>query len=256
MNEIIRYATRPSYTRFNPTTNGEIHLGHTYMILVNEAEAHANNGKFTVRFDDNQDAYLYGVSWTGKRMTPNDIDDVKKNMRETIEWLGIKVDGWSSQRENETRVDEFLSFINKGALRVRKVYTSQTNPELHWDSFDTPYPYVPWFTAEKVLYDYLDGVNCLIRGEDLLSEWSLYMYFCDLWGIPAPRQVFLRRLRLGDGSELLDISKTRGTGTISQFRALGWSAKDLIAKLAEACLIEPDKPWLISNCKVNPIWKW
>ena len=256
MNEKL-YPTRPAYTRFNPTTNGALHVGHLYMIYVNEAEAHANNGKFVVRFDDNQAAYDYGVSWTGARMGPEDIRRVKEQMIEDLLWLNVMVDGWSSQREREKRVDEFLVFLNGGeGLRVRKSYTSQTNPEVHWTGFDTAYPYVPWLTAEKVLFDYLDGCNLLIRGEDLLGEWALYHYFTDLWGLPAPRQVFLKRLKLEGGTELLDISKTRGAGTIRSFREMGWSPEKLKMMLAEACLIDPNAPWLISNCKVDPVWKY
>lgn len=251
------YSTRPSYTRFCPTANGDLHVGHLYMIYVNEAEAHANGGKFTVRFDDNQEVYDYGVSWTGRRMTLDEIDETKTSMIDDILWAGVQVDGWSSQRDREERVNEFLLHVNKGPLPVRKVYTSQTNPECHWTGFDTPYPYVPWLTAEKVLYDYLDGCNLIIRGEDLLDEWSLYTYFADVWGLPVPRQAFLKRLVLEGGEELLDISKTRGVGTIHQYRVgHGWSPEKLKMMLAEACLIDPNGPWLISNCKVQPIWKY
>ena len=250
------YPTRPSYTRFCPTTNGALHIGHLYMILVNEAEAHANKGKFTIRFDDNQEVYDFGVSWTGARMTPEEIDECKNAMMKDIFWLNIQVDGWSSQRDQEKRVGEFLRHLNKGDLSVRKCYTSQTNPEIHWTGFDTAYPYVPWLTAEKVLYDYLDGCNLIIRGEDLLDEWALYIYFADLWGLPIPRQVFLKRLKLEGGEELLDISKTRGVGTIKEYRDKGWTPEKLLMMLAESCLIDPNKPWLISNCKVDPLWKW
>jgi hypothetical protein len=41
-------------TRFNPTLNGYLHLGHVMMCLVNRAEATEHGGKFLVRFDDDQ----------------------------------------------------------------------------------------------------------------------------------------------------------------------------------------------------------
>lgn len=249
--------TRPSYTRFNPTTNGELHVGHLYMIYVNEAEAHENGGKFCVRFDDNQEVYDYGVSWTGERMTPEQIDDTKNRMVEDILWSGVQVDGWSSQRENQRRVREFLRHLNGGEdLKVRKCYTSQINPEIHWLDWEAGYPYVPHLTAEKVLYDYLDGCNLIIRGEDLLDEWALYYYFADLWGLPPSRQVFLKRLELESGEQMLDISKRKGGWKIRGYREQGWSPDKLRMMLAETCLIDPEKPWLVSNCRIQPIWKF
>lgn len=248
---------RPSFTRFNPTTNGNLHIGHLYMMLVNEAEAHATGGNFTFRYDDNQAPYLYGVSWTGARLTREEIDNIKVGMLEDVAWCGLNVDNWSSQEHREQRIQTFMRFLNEGKdLPVKRVYTSQTNPEVHWMSFDSAYPYVPYLTAEKVLNDYLDGCNLIIRGEDLLDEWALYHYFADSWGLPIPRQAFLKRLVMGDtNKELFDIRKAKGGYSIASFREKGWTADYLKLKLAEACLIDPNKAWLIENCKTDPVWK-
>jgi glutamyl/glutaminyl-tRNA synthetase len=245
---------RPNYTRFNPTTNGPLHIGHLYMILVNEAEAHATEGgKFIIRFDDTQEAYLYGVSWDGHRLTANEIIDVKNHMAADLDWLGIKVDEWQSQITMEVRMRELLDHLTGGVFPpVRQCYTSQMNPEMHWCNFDVGYPYFPQLTAEKVLYDFLSGSNLLIRGDDLLDEWSLYNYFCDIWGMPMPRQVFLKRLQAHDGAEFLDVSKTRGGNTIRSFKEAGWRPEQLIESLAYACLIDPEGPWLIDNLKQEP----
>jgi glutamyl/glutaminyl-tRNA synthetase len=247
---------RPCFTRFNPTANGALHVGHLYMMLVNEAEAHENGGKFTFRFDDNQLAYLYGVSWTGARMTHETVRDIKSRMIEDVLWCCLQVDSWTSQEEREQRVQTFMRFLNEGKdLPVKRVYTSQVNPEVRWLSFDSAYPYVPYLTAEKVLNDFLDGCNLIIRGEDLLDEWALYHYFADSWGLPIPRQAFLKRLVMGEtNKELFDIRKTKGGHSIASYRERGWTADYLKMKLAEACLIDPNKPWLIENCKTDPVW--
>jgi glutamyl/glutaminyl-tRNA synthetase len=253
----MNLSKRPSYTRFNPTVNGALHVGHLYMILVNEAEAHNNNGKFTVRFDDNQPAYRYGLSWTGEYLTEAQISDIKSAMIEDILWCDVPVDNWSSQEEREPRVQKFMRFLNEGKdLPVKRCYTSQVNPEVRWMSFDAAYPYVPYLTAEKVLNDFLDGCNLIIRGEDLLDEWALYHYFADSWGLPIPRQAFLKRLVMKSVTEdLFDIRKTKGGHSISSYREKGWSPERLKVMLAEACLIDPNKPWLIENCKTEPIWE-
>lgn len=251
---------RPSFTRFNPTVNGALHVGHLYMMLVNEAEAHENGGKFTVRFDDNQPAYRYGLSWTGAQLTVEQLYDIKNAMVEDIIWCGLRVDKWVSQEDREPRIQTFMRFLNEGKdLPVKRCYTSQVNPEVHWMSFDAAYPYVPYLTAEKVLNDFLDGCNLIIRGEDLLDEWALYHYFADSWGLPIPRQAFLKRLVMvnagKEGKDLFDIRKTKGGHSIQSYRERGWSPEDLKARLAEACLIDPEKPWLIENCKPEPTWE-
>ena len=247
---------RPSFTRFNPTVNGALHVGHLYMMLVNEAEAHETGGKFTVRFDDNQPAYRYGLSWTGAQLSTMELYDIKNAMVEDIIWCGLRVDNWTSQSEREVRVQEFMRYLNEGKdLPVKRVYTSQVNPEVHWMSFDAAYPYVPYLTAEKVLNDFLDGCNLIIRGEDLLDEWALYHYFADSWGLPIPRQAFLKRLVMTNvKNDLFDIRKTKGTHSISSYRDKGWTSEKLKDLLAEACLIDPSKPWLIDNCKPEPVW--
>jgi glutamyl/glutaminyl-tRNA synthetase len=256
MNESAYGFKRPNFTRFNPTVNGALHIGHLYMMLVNEAEAHESGGQFTVRFDDNQVVYRYGLPWTGEFLTAEEIYDLKNEMVEDIIWCRVKVDRWTSQEAREQRIERFMRFLNKGMeLPVKRCYTSQVNPEVRWMPFDGAYPYVPYLTAEKVLNDYLDGCNLIIRGEDLLDEWALYNYFADSWGLPIPRQVFLKRLRLvSEDNNPLDIRKKLGGKCINSYREQGWSPDELKAKLAEACLIDPTKPWLVENCKPEPAW--
>ena len=252
----MNFWKRPNNTRFNPTANGALHVGHLYMMMVNEAEAHESGGKFVFRYDDNQVVYRYGVSWTGARMTDEEIRNVKSGMIEDVIWCGLEVDSVSSQAGREQRVQSFMRFLNEGKdLPVKRVYTSQVNPEVHWLGFDSAYPYVPYLTAEKVINDFLDGCNFIIRGEDLLDEWSLYHYFADSWGLPTPRQAFLKRLVMTNaGKDVYDIRKTRGSHSIASYREKGWTPEKLKEMLAEACLIDPSKPWLIDNCKPEPVW--
>ena len=48
-------------TRFNPSISGALHIGHLYMALVNEMEAHRTGGKFIVRVDDTQDIWNHWI---------------------------------------------------------------------------------------------------------------------------------------------------------------------------------------------------
>ena len=53
-------------TRFNPTPNGALHLGHVYNILFNEQFAHNNGGKFYVRFEDGTSSQMV-QNWKDKQ---------------------------------------------------------------------------------------------------------------------------------------------------------------------------------------------
>jgi glutamyl/glutaminyl-tRNA synthetase len=252
----MKYITRwPINTRFNPTTNGNLHVAHLYMCLVNEAEAHSTGGKFWVRFDDNQPELNATDSMREENPNPGYTEQIKAKMKDDLEWFGLNVDRWASQEELEPRVKQFMNRLNGGPLTVRQQWCSHENPICQWTNYDTTYPYVPWFTAEKVICDYLENINVLIRGEDLLNEFSLYRYFTDLWTLYPVQQVFLARLVMATGEQLADVSKHHGNDSIQEYRQKGWTAEALREKLAEACLIDPKGPWLINNVKPRPVWK-
>jgi hypothetical protein len=128
------------------------------------------------------------------------------------------------------------------------------------------YPYVPELTVLKVIMDHRQGVGVLIRGDDLLTEYSLYRYFEDLlaFEVPIP-QIFLPRLKFQAGSELkssahaVEISKTIGNLSIQSLRAAGLQPFEVLAILAESCLLEPERGWDLANLKPQPVYaaaKW
>jgi hypothetical protein len=60
---------------------------------------------------------------------------------------------------------------------------------------------------------------------------------------------------MGDGAQLQsEISKTSGNFKIKGFRENGVSAEELLAKLRDACLVDPNGEWIISNLKPRPVW--
>ena len=235
-------------TRFNPTLNGTIHIGHLYMALVNEAEARASGGKFILRFEDNQHEWCYYNS-------QEQMDSYADTTIEDLDWAGIKVDKIEFQSVLEPQYKKYLRHLNGGDLRVRDTYVFDIQPDVTFTNA-TAYPYAPHLTAEKVILDFMDVITLLIRGEDLLTEYSLYCYFCDFWGIRKPKHVYLPRLRMPDGSEMqTEISKTTGNFKVSGYREAGVKPEKLLQKMREACLIDPKGEWLIKNIKRRPEWK-
>ena len=237
-------------TRFNPTTNGMLHIGHVYTALVNQQEAAVSGGKFFIRFDDDQ------VYWNDvKKM---DAKSISLKMMEDLSWLGVKANRLDSESSMIEEVDKLMRALcaSKYLPMLQKVYHSD-QPEMPGRGF-APYPYAPWFTARKVVMDFIEGVNLLIRGEDLVDEYSLYCYFCEAFGFPLPRQVFLPRLELGTG----DISKTLGNWSIDEMRFYGdkmhaslCTPENLLHKLSISCLRYPSKGWTIDNVKQRPVWR-
>jgi glutamyl/glutaminyl-tRNA synthetase len=238
-------------TRFEPTINGPLHVGHIYLVLVNEAEAHVRGGRFIVRFEDNQPEWVWRIprSETVQFMEGAKID---------LDWLGIQVDEYQSQAEMQPMFQkclEALSEFRGYKLISQDRLTFDQQPELTYTNI-VPYPYAPYLTRERVIFDFLASVNLLIRGEDLVSEFSLYAYFCEMFGIQRPRMVFVPRMKMIDGGELLPIavSKTTGKGKICDYRKAEMEPSELLERLRQACLIDPAGPWLLTNLKAEPRW--
>lgn len=223
-------------TRFNPTLNGFLHLGHLYMALVNRAEGN----RFIVRLDDTQRYWnwLYSTA---------ELYDFHSEMVCDLEYFGVQVDSWSSQAdlmpECERLIDEIgwpikdQPFVPVGVSEVQG-----------WKS--PVYPFTERLTAEKVIFDTLQGVNLVVRGIDLLSEDNLYRYFVDKLELSQPRMVYIPRLEFeGDV-----ISKTEGGYKLHDYRQLGYNPKtEVIELLAMDCLIDPYGAWKAENIKPRPI---
>jgi hypothetical protein len=225
------------------------------MAKVNETEAHLNGGKFFVRFDDDQQY------WNDLRKV--NAENIKKEVKKDLEWAGLEVDEYISEKEMIKSTDLLLKKFkyknfNSSAYTLTHIYLPET-PEgsslvcdkaLADKSF---YPFVPDLTARKVINDSLNDVRLLIRGMDLITEFSLYNYYCMLWDLIIPRQVFLPKVKmLEEDGQTSGISKTLGGFTIKSFRERGVPVKEIWHMLADSCLINPEGSWTTYNIKINP----
>jgi glutamyl/glutaminyl-tRNA synthetase len=235
-------------TRFNPTTNGELHIGHAYMALVNQAEARHGHGKFIVRFEDDNRDWLWRV--------PHEKQlEYARGMIDDLAWLGIEADEYQYQSQMEARMQESLLYLNGGPLKEEyRIQFEGLTPLIPYLDYAVA-AYNPHMTAERVIYDAMSQINYVIRGEDLITEYSLYYNLCDRWGIARPEHAYLARLVMQNGGELCpEISKTSGRFKIKDFRNLQIQPEDVLARLRIACLVDPQSDWLISNLKKRPVW--
>jgi len=228
-------------TRFSPTSNGNLHLGHVYSLLVNERLAHSNNGTFVVRFDDDSPPAMALPEKQRNRIVTSQWEDIK--------WLDLLVDEWQWQSKLHKDVLANLELI--GHEYMKDTEEDYHILPVHVRMLGTgwlPYPYVPQQTAERVMMDHMIGTTHIIRGEEFFSEFSLYSYFCEKFNFKIPKFIFLPRLMGKNG----DISKTNGGYSLAEFRGEGYSANDVKDLIAKAVLYYPTNGWELYNLRSNP----
>jgi len=233
----------PVNTRFNPTANGRLHLGHLYLILLNRQAAEENGGKFICRFDDVQN---YWVDRLGREQLNRNCELIMEDM----EWMKIRtIYSWQS-RESEKN-EKLIHSLGELSRSIPVIGSDHRLANIV--NQDRPYPYVPYLTAIKVAQDYWEEINPLIRGDDLTTEFSLYCYFCETLGFPIPQMYYVPKLLQISGEDLSDMSKTTGDHKIDDYRKAGYQPSDLIEILSRSCLEMPQLGWNIRNIKKHPI---
>ena len=96
--------------------------------------------------------------------------------------------------------------------------------------------------------DNLLNITHVIRGDDFLTEYSLYHYFCQLFELPIPKFIFLPRLSSIKG----DISKSNGGYTVASFRQEGYTSEEIKRLVKDACVHNSNLTWDLYNIKRNP----
>ena len=239
-------------TRFNPTANGNLHIGHLYLILLNYHAAKRNNGKFIVRFDDDQALWI-------QRLGREKIDQFCEEIKEDLSWMGIEPDLYSYESKEKEENEKYLKQIKMldDTIPTFDSY-KESLKKIQIKNTDRPYPYVPHLTAIKVVQDRREDCGILIRGEDLVSEFSLYCYFCKLLGFPIPDFFYVPKLmqsKKGGGSllDLSDVSKTAGSLSLRELKQKGYSPRQIIELLEDVCFIDKEKGWSYENIKQDPV---
>ncbi|UAB78296.1 tRNA glutamyl-Q(34) synthetase GluQRS [Erythrobacter sp. SCSIO 43205] len=83
-------SNRPCITRFAPSPNGSLHLGHAYSAIVAHDLAKASGGRFLVRIEDID----------GARSRPELADEFRRD----LEWLGLE---WEEVPAQSTRLASY-----------------------------------------------------------------------------------------------------------------------------------------------------
>lgn len=229
-------------TRISPTPNGELHIGHYLTALVNEYEAHSSGGQFILSFDDNQEIW-------NLRQTSSETSRIERETVRTLTKLGLEFDKITSDLSLLPEINRYKEALGASALLPMRPQVMVSHP-LDWANHNVVmYPYLPYLTMEKVIVDFINGINLLIRGEDLMNEYCLYNYFCDYLRLPIPDHIYISRLKLHNG---LEISKTGNFPSLQKMLNKGWTTYGIKDLLRESALINPNGKFEAKNIKADP----
>lgn len=237
-------------TRFNPTANGPIHVGHVYMALLNEFMAHNSGGKFILRIDDNQRMEQQRIGGA------KEMQRYAKGQHRDLAWMGMQIDKIVYQSEMEEKVKGALA-RSHFRMVVDHVMSCETFPIIQLAGPTiSPIQLSTWIVAEKVILDRWENVDAMVRGPEMLQEHALYMYFCALLGYRFPKCYYLPRLlTMGDKNGSMsfeNVSKTIGNWRVEDLRDAGVTPGQIRKLLRASCLIDPAGYWCLENVKDSP----
>ncbi len=221
-------------TRFSPSLNGSLHLGHMAMAWINRTYAHMHGGEFILRFDD-----------VAPRVAGEDVTQMSQWASEAEEFLrlaGLAPDR-ISYLSNFAEPDESFLELAGG----RNLWYRASDLEGHFNLACCP-PLV----QVRVRADIAECIGIVIRGEELLAELQLYEYFNSLLGGETRELVFLPRLRVRHGDEVSTISKTVGNLQLRDLFEID-SPENWLERVRCAVLLNQTKPLAWHNLNPDPI---
>ncbi|UCD15257.1 MAG: glutamate--tRNA ligase [Candidatus Omnitrophota bacterium] len=216
--------------RFAPSPTGYLHIGGARTCLFNWLYVRRLGGKFVLRIED------------------TDIERSKKEfldeILESIKWLGLDWDEihYQSQRFQlyhdyaQKLIDEGKAYKKEGAVffkyqfseikiddlvRGKIVFTELPKPEEVIIKSDNS----PTYNFSCVVDDYLMGINCVIRGEDHISNTPKQILMYKALGFKIPQFAHLPLILSAAGGRL---SKRFGATSIREYRDDGYLAEALL----------------------------
>lgn len=226
-------------TRFYPTLNGECHLGHLLIALLNYHQAKNAGGVFIVRSE-------LRVSYLNQNVTMGQMDMWYDSFKKAFDRVGIEAEYMPLLHDGQW-VDEKLK--EHEALH-RNDTKNDLYPEGPAISAVPVHPYSPTWCLERVLLDNRYAVGRVIRGMDLISENSLYIHFCKILGLPVPKMCYSPMVSLKEGDKTAIISKTNGNGKVS---GLVDKSKFQLLDLMQQCLVDVSKGFTLQNVKSSAV---
>ena len=230
--------------RIAPSPTGNLHIGTARTALFNYLFAKQNNGKFVIRIED-----------TDKERSKKEYEE---NIKDGLEWLGIKHDEYYRQSEREDIYKKYLQkLIESGKAYISKESPKEESQRSEVIRFKNPNKKVkfedmirgeiefdttelgdfviaksldePLYHLAVVVDDFEMGITHAIRGEDHISNTPRQILIQEAVGAPRPKYAHLPLILNTNKSKL---SKRDGAMSIFEYREIGYLKDALVNFLA------------------------
>ncbi|MDR2115377.1 MAG: hypothetical protein LBP87_03240 [Planctomycetaceae bacterium] len=227
-------------TRFYPTLNGDCHLGHLLLALINYNKAKELGGTFIVRSE-------FRLSYLPNGVTMGQVEGWYNSYINAFKFVGIEAEFMALLHDCSWVEGKLKEHESLHGNDTANNFYPQTNGSQFF------HPYSPTWCLERVLLDNRYAVGHVIRGIDLMSEFSLYTHFCKQLNLPTPVHQYVRHISIKEGNETKLISKTNKNAVVSDLIAKGISSHQLIDFLTVNCLKVSKDGFKLPNVKENII---
>lgn len=221
-------------TRFSPSLNGSLHLGHLYMAWVNQSYARQCHGEFVLRFDDLAPR-MAGDDCTRMAEWATEAEAILREadvLPDRTTYLSTYLDPCSAQPESVPSRNRWLRPVEF---------------EGHDNLSNSPR-----LVETRVRADIAEHIGTVIRGEELLPELQLYEFLNLQLGGPPRELVYLPRLRVRTKGKVTTISKTYGNLQLRDLFRQAWP-QQWLDRIKQTILQDPDAPFSWKNLNPDPV---
>lgn len=263
---------RPGAGRFAPSPSGELHVGNLRTAMLAWLFARSTSREFLVRIEDldrsragAESAQLaelaaVGIDWDQKPVRQSDRLPLYQQAIEALREAGLLYECYCTRRDiaeaataphslpgsypgtcrNRSTVDRDLPHDRPPALRLRSEVSSWTVEDQLHGSYTGPVDDlvivrsdgVPAYNLAVVVDDDAQGIDQVVRGDDLLSSTPRQAYLAGLLGLDLPRYAHVPLALNQDGRRL---AKRDGAVTLESLVGKGLApdrVRDLILRSA------------------------
>jgi len=216
--------------RFAPSPTGYLHIGGARTCLFNWLYARKMNAKFILRIEDTD----------GERSKKEYVDEIL----ESIKWLGMDWDEiyYQSQRFDlynqyaQKLVDEGKAVKKDNAVFFKYDFSDvRFNDIIRGEVVFNELPKEeeviiksdgsPTYNFCCVVDDALLNINCVVRGEDHISNTPKQVLMYKALGFPMPEFAHVPMILSPEGGRM---SKRHGATAISEYRELGYLSEAMV----------------------------
>ena len=260
-------------TRFAPAPTGYLHLGHVLNAIYvwDIARASGPHARVLLRIEDHdrtrsrpefQSALLEDLDWLGfspdgEIVRQSERGELYAQALDRLHQRGLTYgcdcsrSAFGSGRYPGTCAARHLDLASGLGVRVRmddrverfddlRLGPQEQQPSLQCGDVLARDRHGNWtYQFAVVVDDWLQGVNLVIRGEDLLDSTGRQIQLARLLGRGVPPQFLHHELLMKDPAQKL--SKSDGDTGVRDLRAKGWSAEAVIERAAALAGIARDR---------------